>query len=81
MNVVNIDEYNTSKNCFKCGNATLKSRTVKCTDGREFPSHGVLRCSKCFRTYGRDLNGAKNMLHLVHNYLHDLDRPDWLSRN
>ena len=28
----------------------------------------------------RDVNGARNIHHVLYNYLNDLDRPTWLKR-
>ena len=28
----------------------------------------------------RDVNGARNIHHVLYNYLNDLDRPTWLQR-
>ena len=81
VDVYNIDEFCTSKTCWRCGDSMQKSRLIQYDDGRFFPSHGVLTCSECQMTLNRDVNGALNIHHLVYNEIHKLGRPTWLRRN
>ena len=80
VNIIHISEYNTSKRCLICGGLTNKKRFVMYKDGSVYPSHGVLSCTECHKTYGRDYNGAKNILHILYNYLHTIERPSWLQK-
>jgi transposase len=67
----------TSKRCFICGGLTNKKRFVMYKNVSVYPSHGVLSCIECHKTYGRDYNGAKNILF---NHLHSIERPSWLQK-
>ena len=82
--IVHIDEFCTSKKCYKCGNDTDKRRYVLNKNGRVCVSNGVLCCKnsnkKCGTTYDRDINGSKNIIHILYNYLHGYARPSWLQR-
>jgi transposase len=80
VNLVHIWEYKTSKTCCLCGQLTFKRRNVMYRNGDIYPAQGVLSCISCRATMGRDYNGAKNILHILHNYLHSLDRPSWLQK-
>ena len=80
--VVHVDEFCTSKNCYRCGSINNYKRYIMYRSGRIHPSFGALCCSnsKCGLTIDRDLNASKNIHHLLHNYLYDMDRPSWLLR-
>ena len=81
--MTSIDEYRTSKTCYKCGSENIFRRKIIIDGGsRVFPSYGVLSCQnlKCRITMNRDVNGARNIHHLLYNHLNDLDRPTWLQR-
>ena len=80
--MISIDEYRTSKTCYKCGAENKYPRSIISESGRVFPSYGVLSCKNlnCGITMNRDVNGARNIHHLLYNHLNDLDRPTWLNR-
>ena len=81
--MVSIDEYRTSKTCYKCGSENKFPRKIIADGGsRVYPSYGVLSCQnlKCKITMNRDVNGARNIHHLLYNHLNELDRPTWLKR-
>jgi len=56
--VIEVPEYNTSKQCSKCGSL----RT-------ERPSQGVFICEDCGYQINADVNGAKNLLKRAHAYM------------
>ena len=81
--MVSIDEFRTSKSCYKCGSENKFPRQIIADGGsRVYLSKGVLSCQnlKCRITMNRDVNGARNIYHLLYNHLNDLDRPTWLQR-
>ena len=81
--MISIDEYRTSKTCHKCGAENEYRRKIIADNGsRSYPSYGVLSCKNlyCGITMNRDVNGARNIHHLLYNYLNGLDRPSWLRR-
>ena len=83
VSMVSIDEFKTSMTCHKCGAANIYRRSVISDNGsRSYPSYGVLSCKNlyCGITMNRDVNGARNIHHLLYNYLNGLDRPSWLRR-
>jgi hypothetical protein len=77
-----IDEYNTTKCCYKCGEVTTAAPTTR-PDGK-----GSLRYRLCVHcgteTVGkrrnRDVNAAKNILTLLRGELQGLPRPVQLTR-
>ena len=83
VSMVSIDENRTSKTCHKCGAENEYRRKIIADNGsRSYPSYGVLSCQNlsCRITMNRDVNGARNIHHVLYNYLNDLDRPTWLKR-
>jgi len=73
-NIVHVSEYNTSKRFFICGGLTNKGLCVMFKDGSVYPSHGVLSWIECHKKYGWDYHGAINILHILSNYLHSIER-------
>ncbi|KAF9126055.1 hypothetical protein BGX30_000181 [Mortierella sp. GBA39] len=65
--VVGLNEYYTSKKCPGCG------LFVAQVDMRRF------YCSHCHVYHHRDVMAAENMANIVHGYLLDQERPDYLQ--
>ena len=81
VHVVNIDEFNTSCKCHRCGNQLNSNRYLLYPNGVIYDSWGVLGCkSSCSMSIDRDHNATKNIFHLLDNYLQGLDRPSWLTK-
>jgi hypothetical protein len=92
--VVEIDEYNTSKMCNKCGSkcdkCRTKTRTTNKTKKEEtverirtkkcFLVHSVLQCSNimCSKIWNRDTNGSINILNCLLSG--EAERPPFLKR-
>ncbi len=74
--VVDVDEFRTSKLCCNCHHVTEKVRF----DDVEVNS--VLRCTnnECGTTVDRDINGAKNILALFVDMLQGKERPEAFSK-
>lgn len=76
VKIVIINEYNTTKCCHSCGNEMDKLMT----HGRECYRYRL--CTKCNETNGkrrhRDVNAAKNILHLLKCRVKGLVRPYYL---
>ena len=77
----NIDEYCTSKMCYKCGEEMVYPSKIKHRNGKTYKSNGVLAFTECNMILNRDVNGAINMHHLLYNYMKRMQRPSWLTRN
>lgn len=58
ISVLEVPEYNTSKQCSKCGSMNT-----------ERPCQGVFICKDCRYTVNADVNGAKNILKRAHAYM------------
>ena len=56
--VIEVPEYNTSKQCSKCGSMNT-----------ERPSQGLFICKDCGYQINADVNGAKNILKRAHAYM------------
>ena len=66
--LVHIDDFRTSKRCYKCGSETFKNRMVLNRNGKIYESNGILCCKNsnenCGTTIDCDLNASKNILHI-----------------
>jgi len=90
FNLCIIDEFRTSKICCHC----LEGETCYYKQ-RENPKpfrkgmmnvHGLLTCNKCSKSshshlINRDLNGSKNILYLMKEWIHHRKRPTIFCRN
>ncbi|RLG37353.1 MAG: hypothetical protein DRN91_05715 [Candidatus Alkanophagales archaeon] len=56
--VVEVPEYNTSKQCSRCGSMNT-----------ERPSQGIFTCKECGYQINADVNGAKNILKRAMGYM------------
>ena len=56
--VIEVPEFNTSKQCSKCGSMNTKR-----------PSQGLFICEDCGYQINADVNGAKNILKRAHAYM------------
>lgn len=71
--VVLIDEYHTSKVCYRCHVTVMKGTKVPGERGR---LHGVRECSLCRLRMNRDINSAYNMAYLFfYQLLQNGERP------
>ncbi len=80
-----VDEYNTSKKCNECKEGDCVTFLMR-DDPRPYKKgqqrlvHGLLRCNICGCLWNRDVNGAKNILHVAQALLSGEDRPAYLRR-
>ncbi|CAO3596487.1 unnamed protein product [Absidia cylindrospora] len=56
--LINMDEYNTSQVCSKCGNKTLAGMELA---GRQFRMYTVLACGSCNTVWQWDINASRNI--------------------
>ena len=49
-------------------------------NGRVYSSFSILECASCKIIIDRDINASKNILHILYNYLNNMERPSWLIR-
>ena len=79
--ILNIDEYNTSKMCYKC---ECKLKDIKDESGNII--RGLKECTTCtpyknsFKVRNRDLNAAINILKIGITKIRGLSRPSYLER-
>ena len=65
----NIDEYSTSKMCFKCSEEMTNPRKIRHRNGKTYKSNGVLAYPEYNMILKRDVNGTMNMHHLLYNHM------------
>lgn len=82
--VYTIDEFRTSKTCCNCLNNDTcyykKRENPKPFRDGEVNVHGLLNCKNCSKSchlhlINRDINGSKNILHLLTNHINKRRRP------
>ena len=79
VKIVNIDEYNTTKCCHRCGTIMNKLTT---SHGKECLRYRV--CTQCTHNQtlckrrNRDVNASKNILKILECKVNDLPRPEYL---
>ena len=78
--IFHIDELRTSRRCYKCGEANQFHRSHLFPTGHVSKSFNILECSPCEIAIDRDVNAAKNILHLLYNYIKNIERPTWITR-
>ena len=81
-----IDEFNTSKKCYKCGNDLRNVESYR--KHRSNPSvtakvtiWNILNCNNCKIFHNRNLNASMNMYEITQRILNYNDRPIYLQRN
>jgi len=79
-NIFHIDEFRTSRRCWKCGSMNQFKRNLMNRNGRVYSSFSILECASCKIIIDRDINASKNILHILYNYLNNMERPSWLIR-
>ena len=88
---VHINEYRTSKMCHACAKETKQLDKEDYKEKSTFPFvpksplhtsvYSVLRCNNgCGIIVDRDVNAAKNILHLLERQLDGSERPAFLTR-
>jgi len=78
-----VNEFRTSKKCFKCEGDCLTFRKVK--NPRPWKDniikrHGLIRCKTCSRLWNRDVNGSLNIRKIVSFTIEGKGRPEYLQR-
>ena len=84
--IFNVDEYNTSKKCCKCGSNTekfMKRKNPRPHKTNEILVNGLLRCENgsCGKYFDRDLNGSLNIRKIALNEINSIERPKSLQRD
>ncbi len=81
-----VDEYHTSKHCYRCGNIvstfrdTINSKKEKRDIKPYVTCHGLTKCCNCDTIYNRDTNSSLNILRKFYCTIHQKNLPSYFIK-